>query len=480
MIKTKEPIKLGTGKRYAAYKVALYPTPEQEFLFEQAFEVSRQTYNLFLNLNEYLYWEKMKLSGITPDTKIIGRSRKITKARDFANNLINNFMNHDDCKSLYEITKELFPDKTHLGKFDMHKCITKFKKNNPEHIISNKKISGEIARDTVVNLDCGYQRFFKSPRDNGKPKIKRRFNIKSFGISSGVKSNPFFNDDTIFIPKMGNVPYRSKRKIPNGKIKTISVVKNANNHYYISLSIEYTNQPKWEINKFSKMVGIDSNLKQGSNFVLSNGESYSLDINKIKELEEYAKKQDRKYDRRKNNYKKDYAKLKHQLQKDGRIEEIPYFNFDSVSGIKKARITKAKAHRAIANYRKYWLNMFSTEIARKYDFVAVEKLEIKKMTKSGGNKKKAVNSSWQRTAINQFITLLKQKSEKYHCYVVEVQPANTSRICSECGKNNNAFGLNNNEWLKVREWGCDYCGSHHIRDINAAKNILNKGLETVQ
>ncbi|WP_164510195.1 zinc ribbon domain-containing protein, partial [Lacticaseibacillus yichunensis] len=45
--------------------------------------------------------------------------------------------------------------------------------------------------------------------------------------------------------------------------------------------------------------------------------------------------------------------------------------------------------------------------------------------------------------------------------------------CSDCG-----FVMSGDQKLTLadREWTCPQCGTYHIRDHNAARNILAKGL----
>ena len=48
----------------------------------------------------------------------------------------------------------------------------------------------------------------------------------------------------------------------------------------------------------------------------------------------------------------------------------------------------------------------------------------------------------------------------------------SSQLCSKCGHK-----YSFTKCLDVRRWACPECGATHDRDVNAARNILSKGIE---
>ena len=83
------------------------------------------------------------------------------------------------------------------------------------------------------------------------------------------------------------------------------------------------------------------------------------------------------------------------------------------------------------------------------------------------------NACW-----SEFRRILAYECDWYGKRLITVHPAYTSRICSNCSKNNPNFNhLATNKWLAIRSWTCPFCHAYHDRDINAAKNILKRGLQ---
>ncbi len=73
-------------------------------------------------------------------------------------------------------------------------------------------------------------------------------------------------------------------------------------------------------------------------------------------------------------------------------------------------------------------------------------------------------------------TMLDYKCDHAGIVFEEINEAYTTVTCSCCKKRTGPRGR---EELRIREWSCTECGALHDRDINAAKNILRIGLDTL-
>ncbi|MFC6163630.1 RNA-guided endonuclease InsQ/TnpB family protein, partial [Lactiplantibacillus dongliensis] len=74
------------------------------------------------------------------------------------------------------------------------------------------------------------------------------------------------------------------------------------------------------------------------------------------------------------------------------------------------------------------------------------------------------------------LSMLAYKADLYGRKFLTIDPRNTTQTCSQCG---HIMTGKNKLTLADRKWMCPSCGMLHVRDHNAAKNILAKGLATL-
>ena len=134
----------------------------------------------------------------------------------------------------------------------------------------------------------------------------------------------------------------------------------------------------------------------------------------------------------------------------------------------KQRIKVARLHKHINNQRNDYLHKLSKHIIDENQIICVEDLKVMKMSKDNDYNKSLLDSSMSR-----LLMMLTYKAKWYGRTLVKV-PSNfaSSQLCHVCGYKN---PITKN--LSVRTWECPECGTIHDRDINAANNILRKGIE---
>lgn len=160
---------------------------------------------------------------------------------------------------------------------------------------------------------------------------------------------------------------------------------------------------------------------------------------------------------------------------DGLKIESPRFYSQMKSRISladKANKTKLKRalHRKVANRRKDFLHKLSNLLIDEYRFIVVGNVAYNFLRKTPTGKH-AKDAGWY-----MFKRMLEYKALKRQAVFKVVDERRTSLTCSACGNHTGPTGLVK---LKIREWTCSSCGSIHDRDVNAAKNILALGRQSL-
>ena len=403
-------------------KMRIYPSSQQKEIIDLNGNIARTVYNKMVAIDQELYQLKqIKL----PIDSILLRIEELEKRKN-ARNMSNHYPYMQD-----------------------------------------KNIDSLAKANAIQNYQKAWKMFRKVHR-TGTPKFHKKGYYLSYQTNAqygkGAKMDvysatvKFLDHKHIKLPKLGRLRVAgSHRRIIDKKkdirIGTVTVSKDSADRYFVSMQLGSDTPFVNKLTKTNSQIGIDLNtenfLTTSEGKVIDNPRYYRMIKGRL------AKAQ-RTLSRRERRAKKEKRSLRNS------------------KNYQKQRRLVAKIHDKIRNQRNNFLNVNSTRLINNHDLIVAENLKSKNMLKNHALSLSISDVGWR-----SFLQKLAYKADLYQRTFIVVHPKNTTQTCHDCGF---IMGSGNTKklTLKDREWTCPACQTHHIRDVNAAKNILSKGLKQLE
>ena len=311
--------------------------------------------------------------------------------------------------------------------YDQCKALTEVRTDDPEYA----NISVQVFRGVVGRIDKAYKSFFRKVKTKDKagfPRFKSSKRWRTIEINDQCWKMLKHEGQKLVLNIKGlpHIEVRTERELPsNTLLKAIRITRKPL-RTEVALSYEL---PTPEAKPADNPVGIDMGISK--RLTLSNGRA----------LEK------RKIDRRK------LIRLQRSVSRKKK----------GSNNRKKAVSLLAKEWQRLTEKERNYLHRLTSEIVKMYDFIVMEKLETKKMLANRQLAKSISEQTW-----GKFAVLLNEKAESAGVRVVAVDPKGTSQECSSCG-------ATVEKSLSIRTHRCT-CGYEADRDLNAAINILHRGI----
>lgn len=325
--------------------------------------------------------------------------------------------------------KEYQAEKKNVSAFTLMTELTQLKKQ-PEYDWLKLSVAQSL-QQSIVNMDKAFTRFFKQKK--GFPKFKSKHKgTHRVGFPQNTKVD--FENNKVSVNKIGWLKTKISRTF-DGKIKTATIEKTPTDKFFISITVELPDvKVKQKLISKTNAVGIDTGIKTFA--TLSDG----TEIENPKHL-------------------------KNLIQRLKVLQRRASKKQKGSSNRRKANLKVALLHEKISNQRLDFLHKTTTAIAKQYDTVACENLNI-----SGMLRNHKLAQSIADLGLGKFYTLLQYKMGEQGGNYLEIGRFEPSSKMCGCGVINKELKLSD------RTWTCKSCGSINDRDILAANNILKFAL----
>lgn len=297
-----------------------------------------------------------------------------------------------------------------------------------------KECSSQSYCAELLHLDRAYRNFFRGK--SKFPRFKSKSGNQSYQSPDGNRVD--IEKRLLSIPKFrSGIKIRITRSFA-GKVKSVAISKAPTGKYFASIlvdtGIEFPAKPQiTPEGAIGIDLGISHLLITSTGIKFENQRNLKRVIDRIKVLQ-----------RRKSRKKK------------------------GSKNSKKMQRRIAVLHERVANRRIDYLHKVTTKLINdnQIDTICMEDLSVKNMLQNRKLSQAISDASW-----NKIKSLLKYKCEWYGKNLILIgrfEPS--SKMCHKCGLVNKGLTLGD------REWKCSNCEAFHDRDINAAINIKNIGL----
>lgn len=330
------------------------------------------------------------------------------------------------CRLVYNymlaLKQNVFKEGTKYSKFDLIKQLT-ILKHREEYLFLSEVYNAPL-QQAIVNVDDAFVRMYS--KQTKYPKFKNKHSRQSF-----TYAYPRIKDNRLWLPKHKSWIKFSDGRTIEGKLKKVTISKNPDGTYWASILAEQGYVVPEKPKVLGETIGIDLGLKDFA--ILSDGTK----IINPRFAEHYAYK-----------IKAAQRHLSRKHKGSKRYE--------------KQRLKLAKLHKRVKYLRHEFVHSLVNWLLSENQTICIETLNVKKMMQGSKLAKSIASASW-----SEFIRVLKYKAEWLGKQVIQIpRYAASTKKCCACGCQVEPIPLS------VREWTCPYCGVHHDRDINAARNIL--------